>query len=261
MIKQSFVPLVAYYPPGLICAKDVTRQFCPNAGDSGSPLMVKNSDDRYYIEGTLSFLKGCDQFAIGARDTSRTKFNLLSNTESPLAYTKLSCHLKWVAEQFGLSYEDQSTNDEACLKGSGQKPPFNSTHQYNSTCRQTTGSDLAGREHKCIFPFYYKDTRYDECGLFESSNFIIPVWRCPTRNITTKYKDTGINHFKDDIETSQGICYDLNLAIQTCDNSLEDGGPGCQRQLDPSITDCFSFLRLPAFSTCKPDCPGGNYRS
>ena len=43
MLKQSFVPLVAYYPPGLICAKDVTRQFCPNAGDSGSPLMVKKS--------------------------------------------------------------------------------------------------------------------------------------------------------------------------------------------------------------------------
>ena len=103
MLKQSFVPLVAYYPPGLICAKDMTRQFCPTAGDSGSPLMVKNSDDRYYIEGTLSFLKGCDQFAIGARDSSRTKFNLLSQAESPLAYIKLSCYLQWVAEQFGLS--------------------------------------------------------------------------------------------------------------------------------------------------------------
>ena len=36
-------PSKAYYPPGLICAKDATLKFCPTAGDSGSPLMVRDS--------------------------------------------------------------------------------------------------------------------------------------------------------------------------------------------------------------------------
>ena len=42
-------PDVSYYPPGLICAKEVNRQFCPNAGDSGSTLMVKDGIGRYTI--------------------------------------------------------------------------------------------------------------------------------------------------------------------------------------------------------------------
>ena len=93
-------------------------------------------------------------------------------------------------------------------------------------------------EDPCIFPFYYKDTLYDSCALLETSNFIVPVWRCPTRNITTKYKGTDINHFDFDVELEKGICYDIDTADATCDFSLsEDGGPGCIRQLDPNMTD------------------------
>ena len=50
---------------------------------------------------------------------NKTRFVFSSYTESPLAYTKMSCYLPWIAEQFGLSYEEQSTDDEACVKGSG----------------------------------------------------------------------------------------------------------------------------------------------
>ena len=161
-----------------------------------------------------------------------------------------------------LSYDDQSTDDKACVKGSGQKPPFNSTlqyWQYDAVCRNTKGTELnpiIAKEHPCIFPFYYKDKRYDSCGLLEASNFIVPVWRCPTRNITTKYKDTDINHFKDDLDLRSGHCYDIELANATCNWDLEDGGPGCKRQLDPDL-ECPSHLVLPPFSTCKSDCPGG----
>ena len=77
--------------------------------------------------------------------------------------------------------------------------------------------------------------------------------------MTTKYKDTGINHFEDDVELSEGICYDLATAVETCDPFMEDGGPGCIKQLDPTITDTNCRLRLPAFSTCKSDCPGGKH--
>merc|ERR1712192_332086 len=57
------------------------------------------------------------------------------------------------------------------------------------------------------------------------------------------------------IELSEGICYDLQTAQATCNKTLEDGGPGCIRQLDPSMS-CFDLFRLPQFSTCKNDCPG-----
>ena len=125
-----------------------------------------------------------------------------------------------MAKQFGLSYDDQSTDDEACVKGSGQKPPFNSTHQYDAVCRAARGSERFPREDPCIFPFYYRDKLYDRCALLKTSNFVVPVWRCPTWNISTKYKDTGINHFKDDALTKD-YCYDIDLAIATCD---ETGG-------------------------------------
>ena len=60
-------PSKAYYPPGLICAKDVTSRFCPTAGDSGSPLMVREANpraesERFYLQGVLSYLKGCEKF-------------------------------------------------------------------------------------------------------------------------------------------------------------------------------------------------------
>ena len=250
-------PSTAYYPPGLICAKEVTSQFCPNSGDSGSPLMVKNSLGRYSIEGVLSFLKGCESFSMGAINDEKTKFAFESYTENPLAYAKISCYLPWVAQQFGLSYDDRSADDEACMKGSGQKPPFNSTHQYEAVCRETKGGDFNRIESPCIFPFYYKDKLYDRCALLETSNFVVPVWRCPTRNITTKYKDTAINHFEDDALTKE-ICFDLATAMATCDGT-SNGGPGCIKQLDPEIIDCSDDHRVPAFSACKTDCPGGKH--
>ena len=242
------------YPKGLICAKDAAHEFCPNSGDSGSPMMVKNSQGRYYIEGVLSFMKGCDQFAMGANEA---KFVITSRLENPLAYTKLSCYMSWVAEQFGLSYDDQAAEDEACTRGSG-------VEESDAECRGTRGTELTPhvslpfRENKCIFPFYYKDRLYDSCSLLTTSNFVVPVFRCPTYNITTKYKDTGINHFEDTVELTAGYCYDLQLAFDTCNFSLPDGGPGCQLLLIPNGS-CPPYYRLPPFSTCKNDCPGGEY--
>ena len=159
--------------------------------------------------------------------------------------------MSWVAEQFGLSYDDQAAGDEACTRGSGAKEP-------DTECRGTPGTDLTAKEHKCIFPFYYKDKRYDSCSLLTTSNFVVPVFRCPTRNITTKYPGTDINHFEDTVELTRGYCYDIQLAIATCNTSLPDGGPGCQRLLDPTV-DCPDYLRLPPFTTCKNDCPGGKH--
>ena len=86
-------PSNTYYPPGTVCALDVTTQSCFSTGDSGSPLMVREEDRpmRYFIEGILSFVKGCEQFVFGARDENN--FGLNKNSENLAAYAKLSCHL------------------------------------------------------------------------------------------------------------------------------------------------------------------------
>ena len=36
----------SYYPPGLICARELSKKFCPTSGDSGSPLMVRRQDNK-----------------------------------------------------------------------------------------------------------------------------------------------------------------------------------------------------------------------
>ena len=248
-------PTKTYYPPGTVCALDVTSQSCFSTGASGSPLMAREKN-RFFVEGILSFVKGCEQFVFGPRDAAGTKFVLLQHSENPAAYTKLSCHLPWVAKQYGLSYDP--VPDESCRKGTGPAVPFNSTHEYDSVCRRTKGSDLLASELPCIFPFYYKGKGpYNQCMLFEEEDFVYPVFRCPTRNITTKYPGTNINHFEDTLGLTEGYCFDFSLSLETCDPLLEDGGPGCQRLLDPSKT-CHPLFSVPPFSTCKNDCPGGD---
>ena len=241
-------PSTANYPPGLICAKEVTGRFCPNDGDSGAPLMAQRSDGRFYMEGHLSFLWGCDFFQLGPITKEKTVFQFNSISENPLAYTKLSCYLPWVAEQFGLFYQDQSTTDEACQKGSSHKPAIVDSAQFNVTCRETRGTSVTGFELPCIFPFYYQGKRFDNCTLLQRSSFVEPVWRCPVFNITTKYQDTDINSYEEDPREPQSYC--LNRA--TClapDN--------CEVVLDPKAT-CPEEAKFSAFSTCKTDCPGGN---
>ena len=81
-------PSKAYFPPGTICAKDRMRQLCPTAGESGSPLMVKNSLDRYYIEGVLSFHRGCQDFTYRTNRTTLksefTSYSLRAHLPSPI---------------------------------------------------------------------------------------------------------------------------------------------------------------------------------
>ena len=247
-------PSDTYYPPATVCAKDVTAQSCFSTGDSGSPLMVREEKrpQRFFIEGILSFVKGCELFTFGASTDDRTTFQLLQRSENPAIYTKLSCFLPWVAEQYGLSYE--ADHDETCSKGTGPAIPFNSTHLYNATCRENQGSDLNNiihfQEYTCIFPFYYRGRGpYNECILFEEENFVYPVFRCPVRNITTKFPGTEINHFEESLELTDGYC------IANCEPEQED----CDQLLDPERDDCNPLFRVKPFSTCKNDCPGGEY--
>ena len=50
-------PSNSYYPPGTVCATEVQGQFCPTSGESGSPLMVRDSQGRMTTVGVNSFIK------------------------------------------------------------------------------------------------------------------------------------------------------------------------------------------------------------
>ena len=56
-------PSNTFYPPGLICAKEVYNFLCPTPGESGSPLMtlenqegMETNGERFKTEGILSFI-------------------------------------------------------------------------------------------------------------------------------------------------------------------------------------------------------------
>ena len=132
------------------------------------------------------------------------------------------------------------------MRGSGQKPYFNSTtmmNQYETECRTIPGPDeLNPNEDRCIFPFYYRGKKYTGCGLFGDSNFVVPVWQCPTNNITTKYPGTDISHFEADLLLNRTYC--LNE----------------EREIDPNPNKICSYdSRVLLFSTCKTDCSGGKH--
>merc|ERR1711872_305018 len=74
---------------------------------------------RYYAEGILSFVKGCDVFLFGALDKNKTRWQLVQQSENPSTYTKLSCFLPWIAKQYGLEYKHDEDTDPACYQGQG----------------------------------------------------------------------------------------------------------------------------------------------
>jgi len=101
--KPLKCPSDTAYPAGTICAKDFSRQACFSPGESGSPLMTLDDNiERFYMEGILSFVKGrgCDVYS-----------------NNPSVYTKLSCFLPWVAEQYGMSYKLPIEKDLFCTEG------------------------------------------------------------------------------------------------------------------------------------------------
>ena len=224
------------YPAGTVCAKDFSRQSCFSTGDSGSPLMVREETRpmRFYAEGISSFVKGCDVFTFGASDENRTKWQLNQQSENPSTYTKLSCFLPWVAEQYGLEYKVSDPTDPACYESQGDP------EDGENTCRITPSNqiDVFTGEVECIFPFYYNGKEYNKCVLFDESGFVFPVFRCPTRESTVKIN--GISSYPT-IGLTEGLC-----------PSVQD-----PEVLDPERGDCDDFARRATFSQCKNNCPGG----
>ena len=265
--NSTFGPLLCPsqtpYPPATVCAFDFAKQACFTPGESGSPLMTQDRIKRFYIEGILSFVKGrgCDIFST-----------------NPSAYTKLSCFLPWIAQQYGMDYEKEKETDPKCFQGTPGSISKNETCLQESRlingkeekiekCQNTPSSlqeYLAG-EQDCIFPFYYNGRKYNECIVFTEAGYVYPAFRCPVRDIVTKIK--GINSF--DISAIQDAnqtkdCSSFGCQIfqvqKYCPHSTKGFPSNCSdptSPLDPSITDCTAECRRAAFSTCKNNCPGG----
>ena len=72
---------------------------------------------------------------------------MLSNLTT---YTKLSCFLPWIAEQYGLEYTVTGPQDPSCTQSTGK------LKDGKETCRITPSNlidDIVG-EVECIFPFF-----------------------------------------------------------------------------------------------------------
>ena len=179
-------PSDTYYPPGLVCGKEQRRYFCPSSGESGSPLMTENGG-KFQIDGILSFIKGCGAFSFdqsfGSLWPVLSLFNpatfnldysvLYQQSNNPSAYTKLICYMPWIAQQYGLEYNDPGETDQACVEGNGNIEDV--TEVESRECRSSPSSyfdvlpsgfqlELTAdiTELPCIFPFYLDGQRIDD---------------------------------------------------------------------------------------------------
>ena len=123
--------------------------------------------------------------------------NLFQEAEKPSIYTKISCFLPWIAEEYDMDFSEkvEDKNDE-CSVGSGIDD-FNAEE-----CRCLCLGNLL-----CIFPFYFNGKLYENCAFLEYQDFLVqgPIYRCPVRNITRKID--GINSFTQDDFIKQVTSY------------------------------------------------------
>ena len=248
-------PTNTFYPPGLVCAKEFARLFCPSSGESGSPLMIRNEESRFVAVGFLSFIKGCDVFAFGAGNTRvpPNRYFLNQFSQNPSAYTKLSCFLPWIAKEYSLKFTPSGDPDPACTMGTGDINDVTnpSISGGDFICRNTPSNLLeAGTdvELPCIFPYYFDGHITEtDCVQFNQGGLNFPTFVCPTRNITTKID--GFSSFSSEdltIILVGGFCQDF-------DAQGNDELP----PLNPDINDCGPAQRRVPFSQCKNNCPGG----
>ena len=137
-----------------------------------------------YIEGLLSYIKGCSLLAVSESVLQDGATLLYQESQNPNVYTKLSCFLPWIADQYNMEYDSTgAAAEEECSSGTGDM-----TDVATDDCRCSCPG-----ESKCIFPFYWNGKLYEQCHMLEEDKFILPVFRCPTANTINKIN--GINSF------------------------------------------------------------------
>ena len=193
---------------------------------------------RKYVDGILSFTKGCSQFDMYS---SRSTSYLQQQSMNPSVYTKLSCFLPWIAEQYNMEYEASSGTDAECEAGVGDRTDIAQAGQ----CRTSWQYEGLGEE-LCQFPFYWNGKLHEQCIMLEEDDAILPVFRCPIRNTVNKIN--GINAWTyEDFDKQMrygGLCIsDRTTSPWTVDPAV-------------SIENCLD-LGYGVFQPCKNNCAGG----
>ena len=112
--------------------------------------------------------QGCSSFNFRNIFQNMTStYSVLSQfSENPAVYTKLSCFLPWVADQYDMEYTPGGDPDTACLTGQGDI-----TEVTAKVCRTTPSDIWADQrdqiEARCIFPFFLNGVNYSTCILDE----------------------------------------------------------------------------------------------
>ena len=146
-----------------------------------------------YIEGLLSYIKGCTLLAVSepveqARDGGQRGSLLFQESANPNVYTKLSCFLPWIAEQYNMDYESPGITEEECEAGTGNKDDIAKAGECRCAC---------STESLCRFPFYLNGKYYDQCAMLEEDGFILPVFRCPVYDTVNKINGTNSYTYED----------------------------------------------------------------
>ena len=281
------------YPPGVLCALEQLNEFCPSSGESGSPLMYQENN-KFVMTGLLSFVKGCTSFIYSGLQglgvfrsprVSRPYYESLTQESlNPLVYTKISCYLPWIAEQYGMEYEAEADDDPECVNYTGD---INEVTAEVCTVFPTQyfadGLYLDNTEAKCIFNFTIDDgtnaVEWDGCAISGIEDFTHPVFKCPIRTIRNRPSNYYFSNYK---KSNGKRVNEVVNAVYCPTNSVgavtsgvgvaatveytfnSDGpvfGPNGEYELDPENDECsdlfgqFSFL--PVFGTCKNNCRGG----
>ena len=140
-----------------------------------------------YIEGLLSYIKGCELLAV-SKPVQDAASLLFQESQNPNVYTKLSCFLPWIAEQYNMEYESPGFTEDECTAGTGNKTEIAGAGECRCAC---FGENL------CRFPFYFNGKYYDQCTMLEEDGFILPVFRCPIYDTVNKINGTNGYTYED----------------------------------------------------------------
>ena len=152
----------------------------------------------------MAFLsKGCSRIDYSSSATEANFAYISQQSVNPSVYTKVSCYLPWIAEQYDMDYEQTNSVDPDCLNGNG-----NIDDVTAKVCRTTPTRSRAfpsyiivndRAEAQCIFPFSFDGEKNMGCLVSGIEGFTLPVFRCPIRTI--KYR--GTNYLREALQTKQ----------------------------------------------------------
>ena len=208
----------------------------------------------------------------------------------------MNCYLRWIAQQYGMNYFSWSIPDPSCYNGQGDiNEVGGTTCKANPSVSPISDTIIRDpNEAECIFPFTVDGgEQHNTCILVGIAGFTHPLFKCPVRRIKTGV--TGTTGSGTNYVTNVQYPNCNNMMIHNDDNNLSlasnelvnvgycptncagatgtwDGtggvtytfdangevrGPNGEYELDPENCNCAYYQRLPVFSVCKNNCPGG----